>query len=147
MEIQPFFMSTLPTDVTYNIYWKLCMLKAIPKDLKYEITWFHKYLYVLHLYRDEFSNAPNCTKCDFYLYWLENNLVLALNDGIPTSQGVSPELRHEYPFITTDFLRKTVPSEKIRCRTFRLWSLLNIRKKIEFVIDLQNHTSPRNWII
>ena len=134
MEASVLFFSELPSDVVKIIYWETCKLKAIPDDLKCELLWFHKYVDILELYRKEFSNDSGDD--DFYLYWLENNLVLTLNDYIPTVQGVSPELRREYPFITCEFLHDPVPSDEIKCRTFRLWSMFNIHKKVQFMTDL-----------
>ena len=133
MEMEALFLSNLPTDVVHKIYWDLCKSKTISDDLKHEIVWFQKYKDLKELYMEVFFDDPQDD--DFYMFWLENNLLLKLNDGIPSNMGVSAKLQKEHPFITTEFLQRNVSTSDIDARTFRLWSLMNIKKKIEFVID------------
>lgn len=133
MEMEALFLSNLPTDVVYKIYWELCKSKTIRVDLRCEILWFQKYKDMKALYREAFFDDPEDD--DFYMFWLENNILLKLNDDIPSNMGVSAKLLQEHPFITTEFLQRNVPSNAIDSRIFRLWSLMNIKKKIEFVVD------------
>ena len=133
MEMEALFLSNLPTDVVHKIYWDLCKSKTISVDLRCEILWFQKYKDMKDLYKEAFFDDPQDD--DFYMFWLENNLILKLNDGIPSNMGVSQRLQKEHPFITHEFLQRNVPSNEIDSRIFRLWSLMNIRKKIEFVVD------------
>ena len=79
-----------------------------------------------------------CADCcrahdDYYMYWLENDLVLHLNNNISTNNGVSIELKKEHSFITTEFLQKKIPIHDLSSRIFKLWCLFNLDKQVQFI--------------
>ena len=130
MELQP-VLSIFPYDVSFLIYNKLCTLKRIPTDLNTHILIFHFIHDIIHYYKSLFSNDP--FDDDYYLFWLENDLVLYLNNHIPTMYGVSTELKKEHPFITSEFLEKKIPVHELSSRIFKLWCLLNLPKQLQFI--------------
>ena len=130
MEMQP-VLSIFPYDVSFHIYNKLCILKRLPNDLNTHILIFHSIYDIILYYKSLFSNDP--VDDDYYLFWLENDLVLYLNNNLPTMYGVSTELKKEHPFITSEFLEKKIPVHELSSRIFKLWCLLNLTKQIQFI--------------
>ena len=101
--------------------------------MKYELNWYLTIFTIKDIYYNTFSHDSE--NDDFYLYWLENNLLLKLNDDLPSNKGVSSKLKKEHPFITQEYLQRNVNVSEINRRISKIWSLMNIKKKIEFAID------------
>ena len=130
MEILPFKNTILPTDVVHIIYKQLCVLKQIPVLLKEEILMFYNLQEIIHIYKKYFIN---CLNTNLYLYWLQNNLILYVNDNIPVMHGVSKKLLHAFPKLKLEFLFKKVNDEILyKKQIFKLWSMLDKFQKENF---------------
>lgn len=130
MEVQP-LLYMFPQDISLLIYNKLCILKKLPTELHTHIIHFHHIHDIYRHYKSIFSNDPSHD--DYYMYWLENDLVLHLNNNISTNNGVSIELKKEHSFITTEFLQKKIPIHDLSSRIFKLWCLFNLDKQVQFI--------------
>lgn len=136
METQPFFLSKLPIDVTYKIYWELCKQNKISDNLKNDIKYFQKLYSIIDIYKLIFPIDDISNDDEYYLFWLENDLVSKLNDDIPLMYGVSPKLQIEYPSLSSTFLRRVEKPCRLTSRIFKLWSMCSLEKKMHFF----NHT-------
>lgn len=134
METQSLFYTNLPNDIIHEIYWKLCKLKTICTDLKNEIVAFHMLDDIYMKYKKAFPGYDESHNNYYYIDWLENDLTLKLNNHRNIMEGVCPELQREHPFITLEFLhRKDI---NLKSRIFKLWSLMNVEKKYNFIQQL-----------
>ena len=121
MEIQSLLFSKLPRDiVNKNIYWKLCKLKAISSNLKYEIILFHSIYDIFKLYENTKyesvyfeSNFLNNES-----YWL-----LRLLNDISWFNMMVLNLRYNGLCVKSE----------IYSYIFNIWSTMNNLKKKKFI--------------
>lgn len=74
---------------------------------------------------------------DYYLYWLENDILLALNDNCAIIAGIKPNLRKAYPninrFQIIDKLNENKTETDILKNIEYLWNFLPNNIKDNFV--------------
>jgi hypothetical protein len=78
-------------------------------------------------YRSKFNNIPNDP--DNYLYWLENDILLVLNDNEGLINKLSPTIRTIYPNMTAvdivDKLKNNKNESSIIQNMHHLWGFLS----------------------
>lgn len=89
-----------------NIY----VSKQISSVLKEEIKMFSNLQEIMDIYEQYFTNSFDT---NLYLFWLQNNLILYLNDNIPIIHGISHKLLQYFPKLKVDFFLKKINDKSI----------------------------------
>lgn len=80
----------------------------------------------LHKYYNKYNK--NIKDKDFYLHWLENDILLELNDNIAMMNGIQPNLQRAFPnkscFQIVDQLDSNKTETEIKSSIERLWDFL-----------------------
>ena len=86
------------------------------------------------LYATHYSGDITCK--DYYMYWLENDILLELNEGNALLEDISHDVEQLYPNqcaeeIVSNIRSKTTPAE-IETNVQRMWDILPThgRKKV-----------------
>ena len=134
MELQPLLLSNVITnDVVINvIYNHLWRNKNILNDSQKEsiIHDHFRLKKILKRYFDDNSLSKSPSHSDYFLAWLENDLVGVLNDNYPLIFGLSAELKKECPNITMDELLNFDTVDKLPDKIYWLWKLMTQEKKL-----------------
>lgn len=134
MEIQALLLSNMfPNDIVYEIHNKLCMNKIILTDLQKEsiiFDHFHLKKIILRYYRNTlFGRNPNDD--DYFMYWLENDMLNVLNDDKPYIYGLSRNLRAECPELTKEYLLSSPVWEQLPKKIYFIWKMMTVEKKLK----------------
>ena len=133
MEIQPLFYSKLPKDVVYTIYDKLVYNRTLPLDVRNELYIFQGISSLLLYYDMVYGSYQGYSL-------LEHDLMWTLNDNMPINKGVSPKLLEEYPKMTKTYLQRLFCLSQ-HSSIFKIWSLMNLEKKIAILQSYNMHPS------
>jgi hypothetical protein len=75
---------------------------------------------------------------DYYLYWLENDIVLRLNEGEGMKKTIKPKLQEAFPNMSWRQINKQLKSNKtekdIKSSIKRLWGFLSDKQKKYLVL-------------
>ena len=107
-------INNLPNDLQREIY-NLTLSLRKPKQvltaqLKNDIETYHLLNDLLTYYHVMFSDKMN--SCNYYLDWLENDILCELNDNIPMIMGFTEELMKAFPGLTPDQIMFEINDEK-----------------------------------
>lgn len=134
MEILPLLQSNcIPNDIILNdIYNHLWRIKTpLSKELKDAIVYDHfhfkKTLLMYYNNVDQFSR--NKQDDDYFLIWLENDLVGILNDERPLMDGLTDNLMKECPTLTKDYLLGYDHVDNLPNKVYELWRMMTPEKK------------------
>jgi hypothetical protein len=132
MEILPLLKSKcLPNDIIlHNVYDKLCRIKIINKEMKDAIINDHyRFKKILLMYYNNTSNfSRNKKNDDYFLIWLENDLVGILNDDYSLCDGLTENLKKEWPTLTKDYLLDG-DIDHIHEKVYELWKNMTPYKR------------------
>ena len=133
VEIQSLLLSSiLPRDIVIGeIYRHLYLTRTSElKELKTSIVNEHFYLtkVLLYYYKDSLY-SKNSQDPNYFLYWVENDMLNNMNDHIPLASGLSQSLKEEFPNVTTIFLMKPIAVDELPNRIYELWSLTTHEKR------------------
>ena len=133
MEIQALLLSnSISNDVVLeNIYKHLWKLKgSINPNLKQAITQDHyKLKKIVMKYYNDTSLSRDDRHTDFFLAWLENDLLGVLNDDRPFMDGLTENLKRECPGVTMDKLVSYESVNDLPDKVYWLWTLMTPEKK------------------
>lgn len=134
MEIQTLFLSNMfPNDIVYEIYKKICVNRDILTDLQKEAILndhFHLKKIIKSYYKNNlYGRDPNDD--DYFMYWLENDMLNVLNDDTPFIYGLSDNLKAECPGLTKDYLLSSPPLKQLPEKIYILWKFMTCFKKIK----------------
>ena len=146
MELEALLLSNkLLVDVVVGpIYKHLCSIK---KPLSNSLTEaiLHHHFYLIKLLRSYQINrrySRSLCSSDYYLYWLENDLVYYLNDKIMLLNGLSKELQGRFPDITLEFMSKKIEVVDLPERIYTLWKMMDNEQRIDSCKNLIDQTEP-----
>ena len=75
---------------------------------------------------------------DYYLYWLENDIVLRLNEGEGMKITIKPKLQEAFPNMSgrqiIEHLKSNKTEEDIKLSIKRLWGFLSDKQKKYLVL-------------
>lgn len=137
MEILPLLQSrAIPTDVVLsNIYYHLCKIKSpLSNDLKTAIVNDHfKFKKIVMSYYKDSLYSRKQDDDNYFLIWLENDLINVLNDHCPLSDGLSENLKKEFPSVNMkDIVDQSI---KLNEKVYNLWNMMTPeKKKIMYVV-------------
>jgi hypothetical protein len=80
-------------------------------------------------YHTSNSYSRDINSRDYFLYWLENDILYCLNDEIPIYEGISPNLVKMIPDITMGFLMKNVSVNELPDRICKIWTMMDNEKR------------------
>lgn len=138
MELEALLLSdVIPRDIVLNdIYKHLCKEKTLNEKQKISIIHNH-FLFkkvVLKYYRNkQLSRNPSHGQ-NYFLYWLENDLIGVLNDGVPLNYELTENMKKECPGVTIKWLASHVSPEDLPDKTYAIWKLMSNEKK-QFMYD------------
>jgi hypothetical protein len=140
MEIQAFLLSdALPRDIVIDCIYRHMYIhrEALPPDLKKSIVNNH-FLFkkmLLGYYNLCYEETPLYSRDplndDFFLNWVENDIICIMNDDQFLMNGLSPELVKECPEITLQYLNKKVETKELPERIYDLWCMMTSEKQIK----------------
>jgi hypothetical protein len=135
MEILPLLQSrALSNDVILNhIYPHLCRIKSpLTPELKSAIIndHFHLKKILLCYYNDQANFSRKPRDADYFLHWVENDLLLTLNDNRSLLDGLSTKLLIECPGVTKEYLLSYPESGRIQDKIYDLWLIMSCEKKL-----------------
>lgn len=137
MEILPLLQSnSLPNDVIVNnIYNHLWRIKTpLSKDLKHAIIYDHfhfkKILMMYYMNVDQFTRNKNDE--DYFLIWMENDMVSILNDNQSLLDGLSENLKEECPTLTKEYLMRLDHVDDLPNKVYELWKMMTVEKRKTF---------------
>ena len=133
MELEALLLSdTIPKDIVLNdIYKHLCKKKTLNEEQKISIIHNHflfKKIILKYYNNKRLSKNPSHGQ-DYFLYWLENDLLGVLNDGSPLNHELTDNMKRECPGVTIEWLASHVPPEGLPDKTYALWKLMTPEKK------------------
>lgn len=137
MEILPLLQSDciLPNDIVlseiYSHLWRLKCRSYLSKELRDAIVNDHfrfKKIVVMY-YNNEIVFSRNKKDDDYFLIWLDNDLIGVLNDGKPLIYGISDKLREECPSIKMEYLLECVSADNLPDKVYELWKMMTPDKK------------------
>jgi hypothetical protein len=146
MELEALLLSNkLLVDVVVGpIYKHLCSIKKpLSSSLTEAILHHHFYLIKLLLsYHINKQYSRSFRSSDYYLYWLENDLVYYLNDKIMLLNGLSNNLLERFPDVTIEFMCRKVEVVDLPKRIYTLWKMMDNEQRIDSCKNLihQNQT-------
>lgn len=138
MELEALLLSdVIPRDIVLNdIYKHLCEKKTLNEEQNNSIIYNH-FLFkkvIFKYYRNkQFSRNPLHGQ-EYFLYWLENDLIGILNDNIPLNYGLSENMKKQCHGVTIEWLTSNVPPEGLPDKTYAIWKLMSNEKK-QFMYD------------
>lgn len=142
MELQALLLSkTLPTDVVlHHIYPQLCKNRNIlTEPQKESIINDHFHLKkIIRQYRNDTSLSLNKRSSDYYMYWMENDMIGILNNDQSLINGISDSLLQECPEVTKAFLLESAPVDMLADRLYTLWTMMTPEKK-RIMFERTNH--------
>ena len=134
MELQPLLLSSaLSRDVVlthiYSHLWR--NRRRLTEDQADSIRgmWFHLRA-VIARYMQDTSLSLDESSSDYFMWWLENDLLGVLNDGKPFIDGLSEGLKREYPWITKDHLLGIETKDTVLDKIEFLWSIMTFEKRM-----------------
>ena len=134
MELEALLLSNdLSNDIVIGpIYTQLCSIKKPLSDSLNEAILNQDFYLIklLHSYRLNKQYSINPNNRDYYLYWLENDLVYYLNDKMMLLKGLSEELKTRFPNVTLDFLSKKIDIIDLPERIYLLWKMMEKEQRI-----------------
>lgn len=134
MEIQALLLSNMfPKDIAYEIHNKLCMNKNILTALQKDSIIFDHF-HLKKIIRSYFRNTlfgKNPNHDDYFMYWLENDMLNVLNDDKPYIDGLSINLRAECPELTKEYLLSSPAWEQLPQKIYCLWKSMTDEKKMK----------------
>lgn len=81
---------------------------------------------------EDFSTNPDDD--DYYMYWMENDIGLVLNDGIALIHGISEQLKSKHHSVDLEFLTKIpIGDEKIDEHMFEMWKMMDTNKRNKLI--------------
>lgn len=133
MELEALLLSNvIPNDIVlYEVYKHLCKKKTLNVEQKISIINNHflfKKILLKYYHNKELSRNPSHGQ-DYFLYWLENDLIGVLNDGVPLNYDLTEKMKKECPGVTIKWLASHVSLEDLPDKTYAIWKLLSYEKK------------------
>jgi hypothetical protein len=142
MELQALLTSNiLPKDIViHNIYNHLWRNRNLLNKSQIESIvedHFHMKKIIRMYFRCEnLSNDQNSD--DYFLIWLENDMIYCLNDNQQLINGISPLLKNECPDITLNLLIGCGSIDKLPEKIYFLWKHMTYEKKMYFYNTCSN---------
>lgn len=134
MEILPLLQSNcLSNDIVVNeVYKHLWRMKTpLSSELKDAIIWDHfRFKKIVMMYYknvDQFTRNKN--DHDYFLIWLENDLVGVLNDDKPLYDGMTENLKKECPTLTMEYLMRVDHVDELPNKVYELWKMMTTEKR------------------
>jgi len=133
MELQPLLLSnSIPNDVVIGeIYSHLWRNKnVLNKKQKEAIVHDHFHLKkIIQTYFNDTSLSKNKESMDYFLCWLENDMLSVLNDDYAYIDGLSPNLQKECPHITKEWLLSLSSIDELPDKIYTIWKMMTPNKK------------------
>ena len=133
MEIQALLLSnSIPNDIVINeIYNHLWRNKNVLNEKQKEaIVNDHFHLKkIIQAYFNDTSLSKNKNSTNYFLYWLENDMLSVLNDNYPYIDGVSPNLKKECPYVNLDWLLSLDNVDELPDKIYTIWKMMTTNKK------------------
>ena len=134
MEILPLLQSKcIPNDIIldgiYNHLWR--MKTPLSKELKDAIMYdhFHFKKLVMMYYNNVDQFTRNKNDDDYFLIWMENDMVGILNDDEPLLDGLTENLKKECPTLTKDYLMSCNHVDILPNKVYELWRMMTTEKR------------------
>ena len=133
MELEALLLSdAIPNDIVLNdIYGHLCKKKMLNEEQKNSIIHNHflfKKIVLKYFRNKQLSRNPSHGQ-DYFLYWLENDFICVLNDGMPLNHELTENMKKECPGVTIRWLASHVSPKDLPDKTYAIWKLMTPEKK------------------
>lgn len=106
MSLSPKSICDLPSDVQRYIYIRTLMLRqpkqVLTKALKDDIESHHLLGILMKYFKEMLSDIDEHHSPNYYLGWLENELLDELNNHIPIMNGLTTSMANCFPGFTPD---------------------------------------------
>lgn len=133
MELQALLLSKkIPNDIVINeIYNHLWRNKnVLSEKQKAAIVHDHFHLKkIIQTYFSDTSFSKNKESMDYFMYWLENDMLSVLNDDYAYIDGLSPNLQKECPHITKEWLLSLDNIDDLPDKIYTIWKMMTTNKK------------------
>lgn len=133
MELQALLLSNnIPNDIVINeIYNHLWRNKNVLNEKQKEaIVHDHFHLKkIIRTYFNDTSLSKNKESMDYFLCWLENDMLSVLNDDYAYIDGLSPNLKKECPDITKKWLLSLNSMDELPDKIYTIWKMMTPKKK------------------
>ena len=133
MELQALLLSNnIPNDIVINeIYNHLWRNKNVLNEKQKEaIVHDHFHLKkIIRTYFNDSSLSKNKESMDYFLCWLENDMLSVLNDDYAYIDGLSPNLKKECPDITKEWLLSLSSMDDLPDKIYTIWKMMTPNKK------------------
>jgi hypothetical protein len=136
MELQALLTSkSLPNEIViqeiYNHLWRNRNLlnEAHTEAIVYDHFHMKK---IIHSYFISENLSKDSKSDDYFLAWLENDMISCLNDNQSLIDGLSHSLKAECPDLTISQLLGCESVEKLPEKIYFLWKQMTSCKKLEF---------------
>lgn len=133
MELQALLLSnSIPNDIViheiYNHLWRnKNVLNALQKD---SIVNDHFHLKkIIQTYFNDTSLSKIKESQDYFLCWLENDMLNVLNDDRSFMDGLSENLKNECPHIDMEWLLSMDSNDELPRKVYDLWKMMTPKKK------------------
>lgn len=142
MELQALLLSNnIPNDIVINeIYNHLWRNKNVLNEKQKEaIVHDHFHLKkIIKTYFNDTSLSKKKESMDYFLCWLENDMLSVLNDDYAYIDGLSPNLKKECPDITKEWLLSLNSMDELPDKIYTIWKMMTTNKKN----IMYNRTTP-----
>ena len=133
MELQALLLSNSFSNdiVIHEIYNHLWRNKNVLNENQKESILndhFH-FKKIIQTYFNDTSLSKNKDSMDYFLYWLENDMLGVLNDDCPYIDGLSQSLLIECPNITKDWLLSSNSIDDLPNKIYTIWKMITQNKK------------------
>ena len=133
MELQALLLSNcLSNDIVINeIYNHLWRNKNVLNEKQKEsIVNDHFHLKkIIQTYFNDKSLSKSTCSMNYFLCWLENDMLSVLNDDYAYIDGLSPNLKKECPHITKEWLLSLNSIDDLPDKIYTIWKMMTPNKK------------------
>ena len=139
-------LTDLPFDIQREIYIRTLILRkpkcVLTDDLKNDIETYHLIYKIFDYYQILYSEKRN--NANYYLDWLENDIMSELNDNIPMAVGFTDNFLKAFPGYTPEEIMMEIIEEKHcihqQLRIIkRYWRHLSYDKRIRLYLSSEQY--------
>lgn len=76
---------------------------------------------------DQFTRNKNDD--DYFMVWLENDMIGVLNDDRPLMDGLTENLKKECPTLTMDYLMGCNNVDELPNKVYEMWKMMTNEKR------------------
>lgn len=133
MELEALLLSNnIPNDIIvneiYNHLWRNKNVLNVKQKNAIEHDHFHLKK-IIRTYFNDTSLSKNKESMDYFLCWLENDMLSVLNDDYAYIDGLSPNLKKECPDISKEWLLSLSSMDDLPDKIYTIWKMMTPNKK------------------